>query len=390
MKKSISIIISVIMSLSFVTAFAGDINDTYNTDIPDSIWQAMVDTQSQVGGIITLYDRYCVMRADSGTYFNITNPTEGNSTGDENDTYLMLTPKEDSAEEPLSSLSNFQILSTYGNTNGGSSGHLYFSMKFKVNNLRTVDSTGTRILMARLGFSPVWNYSLKVGTLSDDQTIVYNGETVKCVNVGLGSNDTDNMTTQTGKNAWVPRGVWCKYYVDVNFYTKTCTVGVINLETDENIFDPYVVNIDTGKYTYSNNEVTVRVVRDAGEICIDDMVNTQDIYVYEEESKIIAVENNEITASIKMGNDISTGAYNPAYTSKPPVLVLVAYDDENRMLDMKTLNTNLQRTKTSPSAATLNEVSISMPVPKDFSYATAMVWNCQGNMSSLCDSWSTR
>lgn len=386
MKKGISIIISLIMSLSFVTVFAGDINDTYNTNIPDSIWQDTVDTQDMGSGDIMLYDQKCVARGDFGTYFVATNPLEGNSTGSEDDTYLMLTPKSDGTEESSITKTTFVIRSGTGSKAGGSSGHMYFSMKFKIDDLRTTDSQNKRMLYARLGFSPVWNYALKVGTLKDTQTVTYNGETVKCVNVGLGTVDSDNMTTS--KNAWVPRGVWCKYYIDVNFYTKQATVGVINLETDMDIFEPYVTDI--GSYTYTDNEVTIRVERDAGIICIDDIVNMQDIYVCDESSKSISIENDEIKASMKLGNDIITSAYSPVYSSKTPVLVLVAYDEENRMLGMKAVDTAVERNKSSKGATALQEVSVSMPVPRNCAYATAMLWNCQGNMSSLCEYWSTR
>lgn len=321
---------------------------------------------------------YSFVNDTYSSYFNVTNGTSCK------DTYLKLTPKSDYTDNG-GNYSNYLNIISGGNRPTQTSGVIDYSMLFKVKG--TTDQVSNKVLLtSRMGNSLTWNYALKVVGLSEAQK-------KNSVNIGLGGIDSENANFQTKKNSWTDANAWYKYHISINYYTKTVTVGVTNMSTGAEVFEPYTATFDPAKYAGVDTKVTTTVKRYGAEYGFDEVIETRDIFLY----KDITVDDTadgKITASVMFANDVHSKAYKPAYngTGREPVVIVATYDSEGRLLDVNSGKPTIDRTKMAENdSLTWSTFSVDVKKDADYNYCKVLLWKeLDGDITPFSASWTNK
>ena len=164
------------------------------------------------------------------------------------------------------------------------------------------------------------------------------------------------------------------------------------MSTGAEVFNPYVADIDTtinnGKYTKLDTTVLTSVRRYGADFAIDYVTETRDIYVYQ--NGVIDDSTNNITATVKMANDVLKTAYIPGvgykYDNHEPYLILATYDVNDRMINVSSVKPTVARTKGTSDNLTWVDVSTFVPKTADYSYAKAYLWkSATDEITPFCD-----
>lgn len=307
------------------------------------------------------------------------------------DSYLKLTAKDEYAavRDKLSS-GNFLSITSGGNRPCVTSGVYDYSMLFKVNK-RTDDVSNKLLMSARMENDLTWNYALKVVGLSAAQSEPVGNLGSDAISIGLGGVDSDNGNMQKGCNNWTRADAWYKYHININYYTKKVTVGVTNMTTGEEVFTPYVADIDTtannGKYTKLGTTVRTNVVRYGADYAIDEVRESRDIFVCG--GAEVDDSGDTVKATVKLANDVHKGAYNPAYngTEHEPLVIIASYNADNVLIGVNSVKPTIARTKESTDNLTWQDVEVSVEKKDGYNHAKVFLWKSMGDMMPMCETF---
>ena len=378
-KKMASLLAAATIVFSSVSAFATAPDGwTTSANFSKDYWEKVADW---VNKSETQYEQIY----DFGSYITAIDKARTNYDvsyveNDKGRSYLKLAPKADKegAEGTVIGITN-DLSGKFGRISGRS--HLSFEFTLSdegiTNRMPKKNST-----CLRLSDSPVSGKALVAG----------NGANKGEMMVGIGSYDGGDVN---GVTATLPSGTWCRYYADIDYYTKKAVVGIKNADTEQDIIAPITVDI-TGESSPFRVQLCSSYYSSAI-VSMGEFVYSKDTFVCDNASKKIEVTDSTVTASVKMANDVAkdlraaTYGVNGVNTSEPE-LILVQYDANGKYLaaTSKPLTGMLSRDKSGNGERVLHEMSVTMDKAEGYSYAKAFLWDSFSGLEPFTTAWTNK
>lgn len=323
-------------------------------------------------------DEYTITAGDCDTYF-----TKSEVIPEGTDTYLKLATKNTTATANDISSNPFQIKAYRGQTGGGykfnTAGIWEYSVIFKV--VPKVKANVDRVIRTR-SVGDYYNYGLRVdshqtslraGFINNDSTSFYSGK----------------FTSGVDYNAWL------EYKVKLDYTTKKATASIINTASGS------AIQTSTWDITGNNNDTNLifKVMSDAADVYIDEITETRRIYIEDESTKAITVDDsaNTVTASVNIACDIPSEMYKSgwgdgAYGVAVPKLIISTFDSSNRLIDTDSVDPVITREASANIGGDgyYTTCTVSIPKTEDYAYAKAFLWKGFEDITPFSTSWTNK